>query len=302
MSTCERQADSSTWAWLQGETENGSDGSESPFSFLPPPSPSLPLARMCEGAKPMGGRAGTATPAPYEREEGKGREVAGTRRGRRRTADPRPNGEKEKGERGGKETGTAKRSVQQIGDQAVGVVGELAVIGGLAFLQDQEAGEGGDGVLLREDTVAVEEDRCSQRPAGEEGLDGGALLLEVDGHYLGARTPAAGERLDAFDDVARARRPGGPDDHDHGSLGELGVTEPLAGQADHVDLLGGGGAAAPGRGREQGGGEQPRGSQEPGERPPCSRRSRRPGSTAWWRGDRDGRGHWRQERWERLER
>src|SRR5690242_15012872 len=80
------------------------------------------------------------------------------------------------------ESGTAwvERSVQEIGQQAVGVVGELAVIDGLAFLEDQEAGEGGDGVLLREDAVAVEEDRDSQRPAGEEGLDGGAVLLEVD--------------------------------------------------------------------------------------------------------------------------
>src|SRR6202166_11027 len=113
--------------------------------------------------------------------------------------------------------GTAERSVQQIGDQVIGIVGELAVIDGLAFLEDQEAGEGGDGVLLREDTVAVEEDRGSQRPAGKEGLDGGALLLEVDGHHPGAWTPAAGERLDALDDVVRARRPGAPDDHDHGS-------------------------------------------------------------------------------------
>src|SRR5579864_6807309 len=81
----------------------------------------------------------------------------GGRWGRRRTVGPR----RKRGER--KRTGEGSRSVQQIGDQAVGVVGELAVVDGLAFFEDEETGEGGDGVLLREDAVAVEEDRGSQR-------------------------------------------------------------------------------------------------------------------------------------------
>src|ERR1700732_2460642 len=183
----------------RGRPENVS---ESPLLL---PASSSPLSPYGRGVQVNRAAAEDCDPSPIRAQRGGGgRGEKGGGGGLRTLGQP---------ERRKREDENGERSVQQIGDQAVGVVGELAVIDGLAFLEDQEAGKGGDGVLLRENTVAVEEDRGSQRPAGEEGLDGGALLLEIDGHHLGARTPAAGERLDALDDVARARRPGGPDDH-----------------------------------------------------------------------------------------
>src|SRR5262249_44179575 len=66
---------------------------------------------------------------------------------------------------------------QEVGDQAVGVFGQPAVIQGLAVLDHQQAREGGDRVLLRERALGVHEARDAERPAGEVTLDHWALLL-----------------------------------------------------------------------------------------------------------------------------
>src|SRR6266851_8431096 len=54
------------------------------------------------------------------------------------------------------------RSVEEVGNQAVGIIRELAVVDALALFEYQETGEAGDGVLLRERAVRVEKDGYSE--------------------------------------------------------------------------------------------------------------------------------------------
>src|SRR5688572_27994266 len=71
-----------------------------------------------------------------------------------------------------------RRSAEQVRDHRIRILGQLAAIGDLAVLDDEQAGKRRDVVLLRERAVRVQADGHREVLAGEEAVDRGAVLLE----------------------------------------------------------------------------------------------------------------------------
>jgi hypothetical protein len=92
--------------------------------------------------------------------------------------------------------------VQEVGEEAVGVFRELAVVADLPVDYNEKARQRGNGVFLGEGAVGVEEDGYVESAAAQEGFDGRAIFLEVNGEDAGASFPMAGDRMDSIDDVA----------------------------------------------------------------------------------------------------